>query len=120
MNAYFPLPNAVVAGQFNNYVNTKPQRLFDSNVLYRIDHNINDKNQLMGRVMYEETNIQLAARNYNDPAPDPGAASYTTGLNAVIRWTSNSRPHITKYGPDRGEFSKGTNTLRGNIPCQPV
>lgn len=113
MNAYFPQPNSVVPGQFNNYVNTNPQKLFDSDVLYRIDHNINDKNQLMGRVMYEETNIQLAARNYNDPAPNPGAASYTTGLNAVIRWTSNFTPHITNSVQIAENFQKGTNTLRG-------
>ena len=113
MNAYFPLPNSAVPGQFNNYVNTNPQRLFDSNVLYRIDHTINDKNQIMGRFMYEETNIQLAARNYNDPAPNPGAASYTTGLNAVLRWTSNFTPHITNTAQIAENFQKGTNTLRG-------
>jgi len=113
MNAYFPEPNSVVPGQFNNYVNTNPQRLFDSDVLYRVDQTINDKNQLMGRVMYEETNIQLAARNYNDPAPNPGAASYTTGLNAVVRWTSNFTPHITNAFQIAENYQKGTNTLRG-------
>ena len=113
MNAYFPLPNAVVPGQFNNYVNQNPQKLFDSNVVYRFDHTINDKNQLMGRLMYEETNIQLAARNYNDPAPNPGAASYTTGLNAVLRWTSNFTSHITNSAQIAENFQKGTNTLRG-------
>jgi hypothetical protein len=113
MNAYFPQPNAVVPGQFNNYVNSTPQKLSDSNVLYRGDHAINQKNQLMGRVMYEETNIQLAARNYNDPAPNPGAASYTTGLNAVVRWTSNFTPHITNSAQVAENYQKGTNTLRG-------
>lgn len=113
MNAYFPLPNDVIPGQFNNYVNTNPQRLFDSDVLYRVDHAINDKNQLMGRFMYEETNIQLAARNYNDPAPNPGAASYSTGLNAMIRWTSTLTPHLTNSAQIAENFQKGINTLRG-------
>ena len=63
--------------------------------------------------MYEETNIQLAARNYNDPAPNPGAASYTTGLNAVVRWTSNFTSHITNSVQIAENFQKGTNTLRG-------
>lgn len=113
MNAYFPLPNDVIAGQFNNYVNTNPQRLFDSDVLYRIDHTINDKNQITGRLMYEETNVQLAARNYNDPAPNPGAASYSTGLNAMMRWTSTITPHLTNTAQIAENFQKGTNTLRG-------
>ena len=113
MNAYFPQPNSVVPGQFNNFVNTNPQKLFDSDVLYRIDHMINDKNQIMGRVMYEENNIQLAARNYNDPAPNPGAATYTTGLNAVIRWTSNFTPHIINSAQIAETFQKGSNSLRG-------
>jgi Carboxypeptidase regulatory-like domain len=113
MNTYFPLPNAVVPGQFNNYVNSNPQKLSDSNVLYRGDHAINQKNQLMGRVMYEETDIVLAARNYNDPAPNPGAASYTTGLNAMVRWTSNFTPKITNSAQVAENFQKGANTLRG-------
>lgn len=113
MNAYFPLPNAVVPGQFNNYVNTKAQRLFDSSVLYRLDHTINDKNQLMARVMYEEAHIQLAARNYNDPAPDPGAANYSTGLNAMARWTFTPNSHITNNVQIAETYIKGTNTLAG-------
>jgi hypothetical protein len=114
MNAYFPLPNDVIPGQFNNYVNTNPQRLFDSSVLYRIDHTINDKNQLMGRVMYEEANIQLAARNYNDPAPNPGAANYSTGLNAMIRWTTTPNSHITNNVQIAETYLKGKNSLSGN------
>jgi hypothetical protein len=113
MNAYFPAPNASVPGTFNNYINAKPVQTFDSNVLYRIDHNINDKNMLVGRLMYEETQITQAARNYNDPAPDPGAASYSTGLNGLVRWTSSIKPNLTNQVSAAEVFSKGTNTLLG-------
>ncbi|WP_255462613.1 carboxypeptidase-like regulatory domain-containing protein [Granulicella sp. WH15] len=114
MNAYFPLPNAVVPGQFNNYVNTKAQRLFDSSVLYRLDHTINEKNQIMGRYMYEEANIQLAARNYNDPAPDPGASNYSQGLNAMARWTFTPTSNITNNAQISEVFLKAKNALSGN------
>ncbi len=113
MNAYFPLPNAVVPGQFNNYVNTKAQRVQQSDVIYRLDHSINDKNQLMARVMYEEVNVIKAARNYNDPAPDPGAAVYSTGLNALVRWTSSFTPHITNSVQIAESFAKTASTLTG-------
>ncbi len=114
MNAYFPLPNDVVPGQFNNYVNTNPQRLFDSSVLYRVDHTINEKNQLMARYMYEEARILLAARNYNDPAPNPGAANYSTGLNAMARWTFIPSSNITNNLQISETYIKGTNTLSGD------
>ncbi len=48
----------------------------------------------MFRYMHEEVNDIRPARNYNDPAPNPGATVYTPALNALIRWTYDITPSI--------------------------
>lgn len=106
MNAYWPLPNNPNAPIAQNYINNNPERDSQSDVIYRIDHQINNSNQLMGRVMYEEVNDVRPSRNFNDPAPEPGAVAYTTGLNAVVRWTSNFTPNLINSVSAAETFSK--------------
>ncbi len=96
MNAYWPLPNAIVPGNpaAPNYINNGVEKDDQSDYIYRIDHNINDRNMLTFRWMSEEVNDIRPSRNFNDPAPVPGAVAYTQGLNALVRWTANITPNL--------------------------
>jgi hypothetical protein len=91
MNAYWPLPNLTTGV---NYINNGTEKDVQADYNYRIDHAINDKNQLTARWTNEEVNDLRPARNYNDPAPNPGSTVYSRGLNAAIRVTSILTPNI--------------------------
>ncbi|MHB1020844.1 MAG: carboxypeptidase-like regulatory domain-containing protein [Acidobacteriaceae bacterium] len=96
MNAYWPLPNAIVPGNLAapNYINNGVEKDDQSDYIYRIDHTINSRNTITGRWMSEEVNDIRPSRNFNDPAPIPGAVAYTQGLNALLRWTFNITPNL--------------------------
>ena len=95
-NLYMPLPNLPQNNNTNfaNYINTNPELDSQNDTFYRIDENLTAKHQLMFRYMHEEVNDIRPARNYNDPAPNPGATVYTPALNALLRWTYDITPSI--------------------------
>jgi hypothetical protein len=96
MNQYWPLPNAIVPGSFNNYVNSASNTTNENDSQYRVDHTIDARNQIMGRVNYEEVNnyIPDGVSWGGNPANTITYNAYTTGLNAAARVTTRITPHI--------------------------
>jgi len=93
MNAYWPVVNTISATTIN-YTNNGTEKDTQADYNYRIDHTINDKNQITARWTNEEVNDLRPSRNYNDPAPSPGATVYSRGLNSMVRWTSTITPNL--------------------------
>lgn len=94
-NNFLPLPNVPNAvAPAANYINNNPELDSQNDTIYRIDHNINDKNLVTARYMHEEVNDIRPARNYNNPAPNPGATVYTPALNALVRWNYTITPSV--------------------------
>jgi Carboxypeptidase regulatory-like domain/TonB-dependent Receptor Plug Domain len=95
-NNFMPLPNQPQNNNtsFANYINTNPERDSQNDTIYRIDHNLTRKNLITVRYMHEEVNDIRPSRNYNDPAPNPGAIAYTPALNALVRWNYTITPSI--------------------------
>ena len=90
-NNFLPLPNIPANNNtsFANYINTLPERDDTNDTFYRIDQHVGSKHLITARYMHEEVNDIRPARNYNDPAPNPGAIAYTPALNALVRWNYN-------------------------------
>jgi hypothetical protein len=95
-NLFMPLPNLPQNNNTNfaNYINTNPELDSQNDTFYRIDHHIGSRHLLTLRYMHEEVNDIRPARNYNDPAPNPGASVYTPALNMLVRWNYNVTPSI--------------------------
>lgn len=93
MNAYWPVVSSVSTTSIN-YINNGTEKDTQADYNYRIDHNLNEKNQLTGRWTNEEVNDLRPSRNYNDPAPNPGSTVYSRGLNALLRLTTTITPNI--------------------------
>jgi hypothetical protein len=94
-NNFFPLPNIPNAiAPAANFINNNPELDSQNDTIYRIDHNLNDKNLLTFRYMHEEVNDIRPSRNFNNPAPNPGATVYTPSLNALARWNYTITPTI--------------------------
>ena len=94
-NQFLPLPNVPNAiAPAANYINNNPELDSQNDTIYRIDHNINDKNLVTVRYMHEEVNDIRPARNYNNPSPNPGATVYTPALNALVRWNYTITPSV--------------------------
>jgi len=91
MKSYWPLPNT--SGTYN-YINNGAEMDTQNDYNYRIDHNINDSNQITARLTTEEVNNVRPSRNYNDPSPSPGSTVYSRGLNAMVRWTETIKPTL--------------------------
>jgi hypothetical protein len=96
-NLYMPLPNLPQNNNTNfaNYININPELDSQNDTFYRIDHHITSKHLLTLRYMHEEVNNIRPARNFNDPAPNPGATVYTPALNALVRWNYSITPTMT-------------------------
>ncbi len=89
LKAYVPLPNNP-SGGFQNYINQDPQKTDQIDYQFRLDHQINKNNQLIGRIMYEQVlndfpNDAWSGTPYNTITN----AYYTTGFNGLIRVQSN-------------------------------
>jgi hypothetical protein len=95
-NLFMPLPNLPQNNNTNfaNYINTNPELDSQNDTFYRIDHHIGSRHLVTLRYMHEEVNDIRPARNYNDPAPNPGASVYTPALNMLVRWNYNVTPSI--------------------------
>jgi hypothetical protein len=95
-NTFMPLPNLPQNNNtsFANYINTNPELDSQNDTIYRIDEHITDKHLLLFRYMHEEVYNIRPARNYNDPAPNPGASVYTPALNMLARWTYTISPAL--------------------------
>jgi hypothetical protein len=94
LKAYVPLPNNP-AGGFQNYINQDPQKTSQIDYQFRVDHQINNNNQLIGRIMYEQTlnafpNDAWSGTPYNTITD----AYYTTGFNGLIRVQSTITPNL--------------------------
>ena len=82
LNALDPLPNNIVPGVANNYVNTNPAVTNQNDFEIKVDHNLNSKLRLSGEVIYER---QLAH--------DPSAARM--GSNFANNWDAyDTRNHM--------------------------
>ncbi len=95
-NNFLPLPNLPQynSTNFANYINTNPERDSQNDTDYRIDQQLGNKNLVTLRYLHEEVNDIRPARNYNDPAPNPGAIAYTPALNAMVRWNYTVNPSL--------------------------
>jgi hypothetical protein len=116
MNAYWPLPNDPSLG-IGGYINNGIQNNSQMDQVYRVDHSIDSKNALMVRVSYEESNNVQPSRNFNDPAPNPGAAVYTPGFNGTVRWVSNLSQRLINTASIGETYTKGhTNISNYTMP----
>lgn len=106
MNTYWPLPNDPSLG-IGGYINNGIQNNNQMDQVYRVDHSIDSKNALMARISYEESNNVQPSRNFNDPAPNPGASVYTPGFNGTLRWSSNLTPRLINSVSIGDTYSKG-------------
>jgi hypothetical protein len=95
-NTFMPLPNIPQNNNTNfaNYINTNPELDSQNDTIYRIDHHLTPKHLITARYMHEEVYNIRPARNYNDPAPNPGASVYTPALNMLLRWNYTITPSI--------------------------
>ncbi len=94
LKAYVPLPNNP-AGGFQNYINQDPQKTSQIDYQFRVDHQINNNNQLIGRILYEQTlnafpNDAWSGTPYNTITD----AYYTTGFNGLLRVQSTITPNL--------------------------
>lgn len=107
---YLPLPTLTNGNPFY-YANNGVTNDTQEDQVYKVDYAINAKQSLMARVSYEESDNINAARNYNDPSPTPGSSTYTPGLNAGIRWTSDFTPNFINIAAIGLSYSKGESNL---------
>lgn len=94
MNKFFPLPNDIVPGVFNNYLNNSVEVFKADDQTYRIDQNFGDKYRLMARISYESTNDALP-NNIGwggNPAPTEKATINETGFNNLLQFTADINP----------------------------
>ena len=88
VNTYMPQPNAGTG--FINYLNQGALTTDETDYQYRIDHSINDKNLITGRVLYEQNTGKY-------PYDTWGGSPYNTttdsepfsAMNGLVRWQSN-------------------------------
>jgi len=133
LKAYVPLPNNV-AGGFQNYLNQDPQTTSQIDYQFRGDHQINQNNLLIGRIMYEQVlnafpNDSWGGTPYNTITN----AFYTTGFNGVVRLQSaitpdlmntasiaetDDRPHI-KLNKGGGQMPEGLSIIQ-SFPDAPT
>jgi hypothetical protein len=82
LNALDPLPNNIVPGVFNNYVNLNPAVTDQNNIEVKVDHNLNSKFRISGEFIFER---QLAH--------DPGAGRMGSPFN--LNWDAyDTRNHM--------------------------
>ena len=95
-NLFLPLPNLPQNNNTNfaNYINTSPEMDSQNDTIYRIDQRIGDRHLITARYMHEEVNDVRPSRNFNDPAPNPGATAYTPALNMLLRWSYTIKPSL--------------------------
>lgn len=115
-NGFLPLPNVPQNNntQYANYVNTKPELDSQNDTFYRIDHHIGSNHLITARYMHEEVNDVRPSRNYNDPAPNPGAVAYTPALNALVRWNYTLSQNLINSASLAYTFQKVVLTPTGN------
>ena len=89
-----PTSHRTTTPNFANYINTNPELDSQNDTFYRVDQHFGLKHVVTGRYMHEEVTNVRPARNYNDPAPNPGASVYTPALNAMVRWNYTITPSI--------------------------
>ena len=92
MNAYWPQPNNPNGG-FLNYINQAPLTTTQANFQYRVDHAITPRNQIMARMLYQQVSNDYPYAGGN-PAPTQSQQNYTTGLNALIKYTTTFTPNL--------------------------
>ena len=56
MNALVPLPNNIVPGVFNNFINENPAVTDQDDIEVKVDHNLNSTLRLSGEIIYEKQN----------------------------------------------------------------
>jgi hypothetical protein len=108
---YLPLPNTPTASNPFSYTNSGITNDTQQDQVYKVDYAISSKEALMGRVSYEESDNINAARNYNDPSPTPGSSTYTPGMNAGIRLTSDFTPNLINVAAIGLAWTKGDSRL---------
>jgi hypothetical protein len=108
---YLPLPNTATTSNPFSYTNNGITNDTQQDQVYKVDYAITEKEALMARVSYEESDNINAARNYNDPSPTPGSSTYTPGMNAGIRWTSDFTPNLINVAAIGLAWTKGDSRL---------
>lgn len=105
LSAYQPTQNAS-APNFN-YLNNLPDTFSQIDHDYRVDHKFSQNETLTGRVMYEQTNSRNAAATWGGGSvPTIQTSIFTSGLNAVVRLTSNFTPTIVNSASVAETFDK--------------
>jgi hypothetical protein len=93
-----PLPNNP-AGGFYNYQNVNPTVTDQLDYQFRVDQYINEKNLLMGRIMYEPVKEGFPNDYWGGlPYTTVTDSFYTMGFNGVIRLQSTITPNLINTG----------------------
>ena len=84
----WPEPNALQGGRTANFINTLPTRRSDEQLLVRVDHNFNEKDQISGRYLL---GVSLTSRPNSNVSSLPLFAGTDRfhGHNANLTWTHN-------------------------------
>lgn len=114
IKTYMPQPNNPGAG-FLNYVNQGSLTTSEIDYVDRLDYDINSRNTLMGRVMYEQVKNGFPYDAWGgSPYSTSTDSFYTTGFNGMIRWTSNVTPNLMNTATIGETYDKPRiNTLTG-------
>jgi hypothetical protein len=93
MNRFWPLPNLVVPGRFNNYINSGAETFNVEDHNYRIDQNFGSRFSLLARVSYENARDLPPNLAWGpNPAPTQKQEIKTTGFNDLLQFTANISP----------------------------
>jgi hypothetical protein len=102
LNALDPLPNNIVPGVANNYVNTNPAVTNQDDFELKVDHNLNSKIRISGEVNYERqlAHDPSAARMGSD-FPENWDEYDTRNHMANLQFTQIISPAMTTRSPSR-------------------
>ena len=118
LNAYVPLPNNPTGG-FLNYINQGPQTTSQLDYQFRVDHQVNSRNQLMARVMYEPVKNGFPYDAWAGlPYSTVTDSYYQTGFNALVRLMSTITPNLLNTVGVAETYDKPriANTKGGTLP----
>jgi hypothetical protein len=94
LNTIVPLPNSP-SGGFQNYINQNPLTTSQLDYQFRVDHEINNSNQVFGRFMYEPVKNGFPFDNWTGtPYTTITDSFYTPSFNALLRFQSQITPNL--------------------------
>jgi hypothetical protein len=117
MTQYWPLPNNLAAGTFNNYINQGVETNDQINYQYRIDQYIHDKNLLIVRPLWQNvtTNYPYNTLGAN-PANTMLEQDQKKGFNTLVGLITTFTPNLVNSFNLAEAYTKGSSFSQGTLP----